>query len=332
MNPSSVQDLVNAGFHGYQGWGNAEALADYKSTGGQGKGQMTGSFGGGGGANLSSGPQTYNGVAFPAGGPQASVNTLQQGINATNTNYKSLLDSLRKRSDTSTAAEFGKRGIPTSSGIVGNAQNENFANISAGIGVDQQNALNSLFGQIAGYQSQGVNPQSTSGGAGGAGGPSVGLDELYNSINGGDQTGGQSSGQDGIPNMDSYLSRLQGLQAHEVYNNPISKELYEMGYRAYNPTVQKLGIPYDPNQWKIVPKEGFQPDPYTPQNNQPVTSWGNNTQSQQSQSPLLNMLTPSNISAGINFGVTNPLLSSNPVLGPLLQSLGIANSFRRFLP
>lgn len=38
--PQSAQDLVNMGFHGYAGWGNAEALADYKATSGSGKGSL----------------------------------------------------------------------------------------------------------------------------------------------------------------------------------------------------------------------------------------------------------------------------------------------------
>ena len=36
--PQSVQDLITMGFAGYQGWGNTEAVADFKATGGQGKG------------------------------------------------------------------------------------------------------------------------------------------------------------------------------------------------------------------------------------------------------------------------------------------------------
>ena len=38
--PGSVQDLINMGFGGYEGWNDTEALANYKATGGQGK--MTG--------------------------------------------------------------------------------------------------------------------------------------------------------------------------------------------------------------------------------------------------------------------------------------------------
>lgn len=33
----SKQDLINAGYKGYMGWGETEALADYRATGGQGK-------------------------------------------------------------------------------------------------------------------------------------------------------------------------------------------------------------------------------------------------------------------------------------------------------
>lgn len=36
--PTSAQDLINMGYYGYQGWGDAEALADFRATGGQGKG------------------------------------------------------------------------------------------------------------------------------------------------------------------------------------------------------------------------------------------------------------------------------------------------------
>lgn len=44
--PSSVQDLIAMGYGGYAGWGNTEALADFKATGGQGKLTSGGSSGG----------------------------------------------------------------------------------------------------------------------------------------------------------------------------------------------------------------------------------------------------------------------------------------------
>lgn len=46
----SAQDLVNSGFVGYQGWGDAEADADFRATGGAGK--QGGGSSSGGGASL----------------------------------------------------------------------------------------------------------------------------------------------------------------------------------------------------------------------------------------------------------------------------------------
>jgi hypothetical protein len=41
FNPTSVQDLINAGLTGYQGWNdNAAAIQNFKETGGQGKGVL----------------------------------------------------------------------------------------------------------------------------------------------------------------------------------------------------------------------------------------------------------------------------------------------------
>lgn len=46
-----AQDLVNAGYYGYAGWGDAEAQADFQATGGAGKGGSSGG-GGSGASNL----------------------------------------------------------------------------------------------------------------------------------------------------------------------------------------------------------------------------------------------------------------------------------------
>ena len=45
----TAQSLVQQGFYGYQGWGDAEADADFRATGGAGKGGPSSSGGGGGG-------------------------------------------------------------------------------------------------------------------------------------------------------------------------------------------------------------------------------------------------------------------------------------------
>ena len=44
-----AQDLVNSGYHGYQGWGDNEARADFNATGGAGKGGSSGGSSGGSG-------------------------------------------------------------------------------------------------------------------------------------------------------------------------------------------------------------------------------------------------------------------------------------------
>src|SRR3990167_10958035 len=53
--PQTAQDLVGMGLYGYQGWDNAAALADYRATGGSGKGQGGGQAAGGGGGAFAGG-------------------------------------------------------------------------------------------------------------------------------------------------------------------------------------------------------------------------------------------------------------------------------------
>lgn len=42
--PQTAQDLVNMGYYGYQGWDDASAIANFRDTGGSGKGSQTGSY------------------------------------------------------------------------------------------------------------------------------------------------------------------------------------------------------------------------------------------------------------------------------------------------
>lgn len=44
--PRSASDLIASGYYGYRGWGDTEALADFKATGGAGKGGPVGGSGG----------------------------------------------------------------------------------------------------------------------------------------------------------------------------------------------------------------------------------------------------------------------------------------------
>ena len=50
--PTSAADLISRGYYGYAGWGDAEAVADFNATGGQGKGGPTSSAGASAGAGV----------------------------------------------------------------------------------------------------------------------------------------------------------------------------------------------------------------------------------------------------------------------------------------
>lgn len=155
MNPQSVQDLINAGFYGYQGWGNAEALADYKATGGAGKGQATGAMTQ---TNTQAAPTNYNSSAISTANQglqqyqpylDKAAGFINQGISKVQDSYQGLLDSIKKRTETGVAQEFGKRGIPISSGIVQNAQNEAVTNAQAPIVANQAKDLNTGYENLA---------------------------------------------------------------------------------------------------------------------------------------------------------------------------------------
>lgn len=75
---SSAQDLVNAGYYGYQGWGNNEALADFKSTGGVGKG----------GPSLSSTPSTNTSSVPAATTTPSGMDVVQAAQNLRNFNIQ----------------------------------------------------------------------------------------------------------------------------------------------------------------------------------------------------------------------------------------------------
>lgn len=79
---NSVQDLINAGFGGYAGWGESEAIADYKATGGAGKKT------GGGSTSLPTQPkinltEQYNSLIDESGisGLETNVNAIESKIN-----------------------------------------------------------------------------------------------------------------------------------------------------------------------------------------------------------------------------------------------------------
>ena len=133
-----AQDLVNQGYGGYQGWGDAEAKADYSATGGAGK------------KTSPSSPTAPSGGATSAGAPfdfasfykttqeaqkaatQPAIDTLtasKMGISSAYDparasiadEYDKLLTSVKGQTATNVSRTFGARGIPLSSGMVGEA-------------------------------------------------------------------------------------------------------------------------------------------------------------------------------------------------------------------
>lgn len=160
-----AQDLVNAGFYGYQGWGDAEAAADYRATGGSGKGSLTnpGALGGGGGV---AGASSSGGGGLPGDlgnilnqaftqyqqFAQPAINTLQGLKGDINAQYDKILEGMRKRSDTTSSRELGARGIPLSSTSAQQYINEQKSGVEGDVTAARLGALTNLGGQIAGIQ------------------------------------------------------------------------------------------------------------------------------------------------------------------------------------
>lgn len=183
----SAQSLISQGYGGYAGWGDAEADADFKATGGSGK-KTSGSTGGSGSASIPQFDDSAFKLAFEmqkqavepvvsALGAQKSVipqtfATTQKNLEDTSLSvtqrYDNLLASLtaQKQSDVAsvglnTSREFGKRGVPLSSGVYDQALEEKTQPINqfyAGQGKDvelQKNAdLLSLAAKINGLPSE----------------------------------------------------------------------------------------------------------------------------------------------------------------------------------
>lgn len=83
----AVADLIAKGYGGYKGWGDAEADADFKATGGSGKLTSGGSSGGGGVADYGAatsllGQQKENNAAFLAGQNAQTSDYLNRYSNA----------------------------------------------------------------------------------------------------------------------------------------------------------------------------------------------------------------------------------------------------------
>ncbi len=177
-----AQDLVNQGYGGYAGWGDPEARADFAATGGSGKK-----------TSPSSSPQTSSdGFSAPQTDyaalarqqlelqkqvTQPAIDTLlglKSGISSAYGEVKSkiadeydkLLQSVKSQVNTNVSQTFGARGIPLSSGMVGEAITERTRPLEeqytaqkaaelARQGIDETNKLSGIDQLIASLQSGG---------------------------------------------------------------------------------------------------------------------------------------------------------------------------------
>lgn len=121
----SKQDLLAAGFGGYQGWSEQEALADYRATKGQGKYDAT--TPGVKAAQASSGyPSSSSSSDFAtilaeaqrmlAQANQPAIAALEAQKPDIETRYQNLLKDITANTYKAKSAEYSRRGIPLSSG------------------------------------------------------------------------------------------------------------------------------------------------------------------------------------------------------------------------
>ena len=164
MNPQSAQDLINMGFYGYQGWSDNAAIQDFRATGGQGKGSQT--------PSLSTGQPSGVQTASSGNPTQTGIQAAQGVISDIKSRYDQLKKEITGQAGEDVAKEFGARGVPISSGIVGQAQGRESARRSSDLLAQESGALAPFYQMLIGAQNQ--QAQNTSGGQ-------PGLDDLWSS-------------------------------------------------------------------------------------------------------------------------------------------------------
>jgi hypothetical protein len=181
-----AQSLVQQGYKGYQGWGDAEAEADFKATGGAGKGGPSSSGGGSGFSSVN--PQDTIRAAIDAmkEANKPAVESLQASIPETSAKYagatqrlvgskapleqryQQILDSIKgnqqvaeNRQTLTTNNELGKRGISGSSGVaqqeITNAVNpitQQYTGLQKETSLAREEGLRGIDDQIANMTSQ----------------------------------------------------------------------------------------------------------------------------------------------------------------------------------
>jgi len=159
---TSKADLIKAGYGGYIGWGETEALADYRATGGQGKYDPT-----------TPGVAAAQGVSYtPAVAPtqspiesakqwyglaqefaQPAISRLEATKPALETRYQQLLSDITGYTTKATSAEFSRRGIPLSSGIYETALAEKIEPRVQAVGAMREESYADLERAIAAVES-----------------------------------------------------------------------------------------------------------------------------------------------------------------------------------
>ena len=167
------ESLQKYGTPAYTGWGRAEADADARAKG------INANQGGGGQITQTGG----GGVVGQANQyPSQAMSTAQQGLSDVKSRYSQLLGEIKGQANQDVATEFGRRGIPTSSGVVQQAQGRETARRGAAVLAEQSEAELPFYQLLA---SLGINQASLATDAasgGGAGGVDWGS-EFSNFVN-----------------------------------------------------------------------------------------------------------------------------------------------------
>ena len=171
-----IQDLISQGYTGYQGWNDEAAVrADFNATGGSGKYHPANSSSGSSGSSSSSSGGAFNIVDYAkqllgfqqqANKPaiqslQAGIPEVQSTIGAEKTRlegekqpltarYEQLVRDVTGRTEMATAQEFGRRGIPTTSGLLEKTLAEKISPETERIGLAKEADIRGIDEKISG--------------------------------------------------------------------------------------------------------------------------------------------------------------------------------------
>jgi hypothetical protein len=167
---SYIQDLINQGYGGYQGWNDEAAVrADFQATGGAGKKTSGGGSSGGSSAAATVDPielaKKYQQFQIEANQPaiqqlQSSIPGVQQKFaaerqsleaekNPLEQRYQSLLADVTKQTSIATSREAGRRGVSTESGMYDEWLAERIEPQTQQLGLSKESDLRNLTNLIS---------------------------------------------------------------------------------------------------------------------------------------------------------------------------------------